>query len=214
MGEIPLMTRAGHLRRQRRRARRRQPAAPFAGHLLRADACTPNGIDAVLVPDHPGPRFVDRGPVRHRRTCSRSTWTARAAAASSWPRPSCARWATARTRSCSGSSTPFETLKLERHAQGRGTWPTCVLQGRRHRRRLAVGPGPQVRAGDRRTWSSRSRRPASRRVEVVDVSLGRRAPAQDASRRTRRTPPTTPEGHLPQAAPGRSRRRPPTPGSC
>jgi DNA-directed RNA polymerase subunit beta len=35
MGELPLMTEPRHLRHQRRRARRRLPAPPLAGHLLR-----------------------------------------------------------------------------------------------------------------------------------------------------------------------------------
>ena len=34
MGEIPLMTPSGHIRDQRRGARRRQPAASLAGHRL------------------------------------------------------------------------------------------------------------------------------------------------------------------------------------
>ena len=34
MGELPLMTPAGHVRHQRRGARGRQPVAPFAGHRL------------------------------------------------------------------------------------------------------------------------------------------------------------------------------------
>ncbi len=40
MGELPADDRPRHVRHQRRRARRRQPAAPLARHLLRGQPCT------------------------------------------------------------------------------------------------------------------------------------------------------------------------------
>ena len=57
---------AGHVRHQRRRARHRQPAAPFARPGLRGNPASQRQ-EAPVLPHHPRPRFLVRGPVRHQR---------------------------------------------------------------------------------------------------------------------------------------------------
>ena len=48
---------AGHVRHQRRRARRRQPVAPVAGHRVRGHAASERE-NAAQLPRHSRPRFV------------------------------------------------------------------------------------------------------------------------------------------------------------
>ena len=59
-GRLPVDDRPGHLRHQRRRARRRQPARPLAGRLLQRDRGPGLGPDAVLRQGHPEPRRLAR----------------------------------------------------------------------------------------------------------------------------------------------------------
>ena len=59
-GRLPVDDRPGHLRHQRRRARRRQPARPLAGRLLQRDRGPGVGPDAVQRQGHPEPRRVAR----------------------------------------------------------------------------------------------------------------------------------------------------------
>ena len=54
-GRLPVDDRPGHLRHQRRRAGRRQPARPLAGRLLQRDRGSGVGPDAVQRQGHPEP---------------------------------------------------------------------------------------------------------------------------------------------------------------
>ena len=57
MGELPLMTPAGHVCHQRRRARHRQPVAPVARPGLRGHPASQRQ-DAAFLPHHPRPRLL------------------------------------------------------------------------------------------------------------------------------------------------------------
>ena len=59
-GRLPVDDRPGHVRHQRRRARRRQPARPLAGRLLQRDRGPGVGPDAVQRQGHPEPRRLAR----------------------------------------------------------------------------------------------------------------------------------------------------------
>ena len=59
-GRLPVDDRPGHVRHQRRRARRRQPARPLAGRLLQRARGSRLGPDAVLRQGHPEPRRLAR----------------------------------------------------------------------------------------------------------------------------------------------------------
>ena len=61
-----IMTPLGHVRHQRRRARRGEPAAPLAGRGVRGEH-PPQRPAAVLGADHPVPRLVGRVHDRHPR---------------------------------------------------------------------------------------------------------------------------------------------------
>ena len=59
-GRLPVDDRPGHVRHQRRRARRRQPARPLARRLLQRGRGPGHRPDAVLGQGHPEPRRLAR----------------------------------------------------------------------------------------------------------------------------------------------------------
>ena len=66
LGELPIMTPARHLRDQRRRARRGEPAAPLAGRGVRGGDA-PQRAASLLGADHSVPGLVGRVHHRHPR---------------------------------------------------------------------------------------------------------------------------------------------------
>ncbi len=93
-GRLPVDDRPGHVRDQRRRARRRQPARPLAGRLLQRARGPGVGPDALLAPRSSRTAAPGSSSRRTTRTSSGSRSTA---SARSRRRPCSARSATRRT---------------------------------------------------------------------------------------------------------------------
>jgi len=111
MGEIPLMTPQGTFVINGAERVVVSQFAPFAGHFASRAPCTHGKVlfSFRIIPD---PRIVGGSSIRHQTIFFTSISTAGSAAANFSPPPSCARWATARTKRLSNSSTRSKSFKL------------------------------------------------------------------------------------------------------
>ena len=110
-GRLPVDDRPGHVRHQRRRARRRQPARPLAGRLLQRARGPGLGPDALLAPRSSRTAAPGSSSRRTTRTSSGSRSTA---SARSPRRPCSAPSATRRTTGSAPSSRPSTPIPSTR----------------------------------------------------------------------------------------------------